>query len=196
MIFFVVMQRRGPWGLVGLAGLVLASLLLAACASVTSPAKAPMPLLRLSPASLGGSLSLQQQLWVSTRGQEHRFDVVLEADAEAVRLAVLSLGQTAARLAWDGTQLTESKASWWPSAVSGERVLSDLQLMLWPVDAIANVLPPGWTLIQDAPTQRTLRQGQEVVATVRYVSSSVSELDQHREAYRIRVESRPLEGAP
>lgn len=155
-----------------------------------------MPLLRLSPASLGGSLSLQQQLWVSTRGQEHRFDVVLEADAEAVRLAVLSLGQTAARLEWDGTQLTESKASWWPSAVSGERVLSDLQLMLWPVDAIAKVLPQGWTLTQDAPNQRTLRQGEEVVATVHYVSSSVSELDQRREAYRIRVESRPLEQAP
>lgn len=188
MTFSTAMQRRG------FLGPVMASLLLAACASVTPPV--PAPLLRLSPASLGGSLSLQQQLWVSTRGQEHRFDVALEADADAVRLAVLSLGQTAARLEWDGTHLTESKAAWWPSAVSGERVLSDLQLMLWPAGAIVKVLPPGWTLTQDAPNQRVLREGQDVVATVRYLSPTVSELEQRREAYRIRVESRPLEGAP
>jgi hypothetical protein len=169
--------------------------LLSACAT-SSPHLAPPALLRLSPASLGGTLSLQQQLWVSAQGQEHRFDAVLEVDAEAVRLAVLNLGQTVARLEWDGKNLTESKVAWWPSAVSGERVLSDLQLMLWPVAEIAAALPPGWAVEQSEPQLRTLRDGQELVATVRYLTPTVAELAQLRQAYRIRVESRPLESAP
>lgn len=184
------MHRRKAVAAIASLGLLLSS-----CAF--APRRASLaPLLRLSPASLDGSLSLQQQLWISSRGQEHRFDVVLEADADAVRLVVLSLGQTVARLEWDGRQLTESKATWWPSAVSGERVLSDLQLMLWPVAEISAALPPGWTLTLDALHQRTLREGSETVATVRELSPTLAELVQLRDAYRIRVESRPLGAAP
>lgn len=184
------MHRRK---LVAAAGL-LASLL-SACASAPRVV-ASTPLLRLSPASLGGSLSLQQQLLVSAHDQEHRFDVLLEADADAVRLAVLNLGQTVARLEWDGRRLTESKASWWPSAVSGERVLSDLQLMLWPIAEIAAVLPSGWTLTRDALHQRMLRQNGETIIVVIYPAPNLAELVQLREGYRIRVESRTLGVAP
>lgn len=165
--------------------------LLSSCASLPAPAKRAA-LLRLSPASLGGTLALQQQLTVSTRGQQHRFDVLLEADADAVRLAVLSLGQTVARLEWDGIQLTQSQAAWWPTAVSGERVLSDLQLMLWPAAVVVAALPPGWHLDTPTPGQRILRDGDETVATVSTLGPAVSELVQLREGYSIRVESRPI----
>lgn len=173
-------------------------LLLAACASLPSPkpADAGVPLLRLSPASLGRSLFLQQALTVDAGGQTHRFDVVLEADDLAVRLAVLNLGQTVARLEWDGTRLTQSSAAWWPAAVRGERVLSDLQLMLWPSAEIAAALPPGWTLDATEAGQRVLRDGPDAVATVTYLSPVLSELTQRRQGYRIRVVSRPLAPAP
>jgi hypothetical protein len=191
-------------GLRMLSGATGLGALLSACASTSLPppviaaeAGSPTtPLLRLSPASFGGSLSLLQQLTVETRGRTHRFDVVLEVDDEAVRLAVLNLGQTVARLAWDGTHLVESRAAGWPAAVRGERVLSDLQLMLWPVAEIAAALPAGWTIAGDEALQRKLSQGAETVATVRRVSSTVSELDQLREAYRIHVESRPWGASP
>ncbi|MDB5850661.1 MAG: hypothetical protein JWP29_4413 [Rhodoferax sp.] len=168
--------------------------LLPSCATLPTPVPGTLTL-RLSPASLGRPLALQQQLTVNARGQVHRFDVFLEADNETVRLAVLNLGQTVARLDWDGTSLMQTKAAWWPAAVSGERVLSDLQLMLWPTAVIAAALPRGWSLDEATPGQRTLRQGRDTVATVTFVSATVSALAQLREGYTIRVESRVI-GAP
>ena len=79
------------------------------------------PVLRLSPASLGKELAVQQQLSVTTRGQTQRVDVLLEVDATTVRLALVTMGQTAARLEWDGQQLSETRSSWLPAVVSGER---------------------------------------------------------------------------
>ena len=153
------------------------------------------PLLRLSPQALGRSLVLQQQLTVAVRGQTHRLDVLLEADPAAVRLALVSLGQTAARLEWDGAQLKETRAAWLPSAVSSERILSDLQLVLWPAEAVRAALPPGWALAVADDRSRTLRQGDETVETVRYPTATRAELVQHRDGYRLDIESRAVEGA-
>ena len=74
---------------------------LAACllaAFLACAARPAAPQLRLSPTSLGASLALQQQLTATVGSQTHRLEVLLEADSQAVRLAILSLGQTAARL--------------------------------------------------------------------------------------------------
>ena len=165
---------------------------LVACAAtmaVTSPR------LRLSPASLGGPVALQQQLTATVGGQTYRMDVLLEADALSVKLAVLSLGHTAARLEWDGTTLTESHAAWWPAAVSGERVLGDLQLMLWPAAAVSAALPAGWSLAA-SPGLRVLSQGSEAVVRIQYDGPMSAELTHLREGYAVRVESRALEDAP
>lgn len=173
------------------AALVGAALLLVACAS--APLEPSSPLLRLSPASLGQALALQQQLTVDSRGQTQSLDVILEVDAQAVRLAAMNLGQTAARLEWDGTTLSEARAPWWPAAIGGERILSDLQLMLWPSQAISAALPAGWAL-QSEPHSRVLSQQGKAVIQVRYLSKTQSELVHLRDGYRIRVDSRTLGG--
>ena len=87
------MGRAGTW-----LSALLALLLAAGCATSPTPtANEPdSPLLRLAPASLGRTLALQQQLTVAARGQTHRLDVILEADADSVRLAMMNLGQTVA----------------------------------------------------------------------------------------------------
>jgi hypothetical protein len=151
-----------------------------------------MPLLRLSPASLGATLALQQQLTVTVRGQTQRLDVLLEADAQAVRLAVVSLGQTAARLDWDGRELTQTRAAWWPQAITAERILADLQLTLWPAQAVSSALPPGWTLAS-TPGLRVLSHDGRPVVRVRYEGGDTSELEHLLEGYRVRVESRNLQ---
>lgn len=165
---------------------------LAACAAPpgASPTAvlAQAPLLRLSPAALGRSLALQQQLVVTAAGQTHRIDALLEADSDAVRLAVLSLGQTVARVEWDGTQLRETRAKGWPAAVSGERILSDLQLVWWPVDAVRAALPMGWAL-HATPGGRKLTEGSEPVIVVRYLSPTLVEFDNLRTGYELRFES-------
>jgi hypothetical protein len=171
------------------------ALLLAALVACAAPTQATTPSLRLSPASLGGTLALQQQLTATARGQTQRMDVLLEADAQSVRLAVLSLGQTAARLEWDGTTLAESHAAWWPAAVSGERVLADLQLVLWPAHAVSAALPRGWSL-DVTPGLRVLRHLGQAVVQVEYDGPASAQLTHLREDYVVRVESRVVQGAP
>jgi hypothetical protein len=184
------MGRGGTW-----LSALLALLLAAGCATSPTPtANEPdSPLLRLAPASLGRTLALQQQLTVAARGQTHRLDVILEADADSVRLAMMNLGQTVARLQWDGRELTETRVSWWPAAVKGERILSDLQLVLWPAQAISAALPGGWTLDAHAG-ERVLRREGTVVATVSYPSATRAELVNLRHGYRLSIDSHPLGG--
>lgn len=156
-------------------------------ASVAATAEAPT--LRLSPASLGRSLAVQQQLSATVQGRTQRIDVLLEADAQAVRLALVSMGQTAARLTWDGVRLDEQRAAWLPAAVSGERILSDLQLALWPEDVVRASLPTGWFL--DTPSGgRVLRQAAAPVVTVRYPSPQRIEIHHLRDGYQLVVDTR------
>ena len=164
---------------------------LAGCASAPRVAPASPPQLRLAPALLGHPLNLQQHLTLQSPGREQQLDVLLEADAQHVRMGVLALGQVAARLDWDGTTLTQSKAPWWPEAVSGERILSDLQLSLWPAAAIQAALPPGWRLVEAGDT-RTLTQDDQVVTVVTRMAPLRLELDQRREHFKLKIESREL----
>ncbi len=132
----------------------LMPLWLLACAHAppasTKAVSAPeLPRLRMTPAALGQSVSLQQRLEFRIGGQSRVLDGLLEVDAEAVRLVVQALGQPGVRLVWDGERLEQRRAPWLPSAVRGERVLDDLQFALWPAEAIRQVLPPGWSLRDD-----------------------------------------------
>jgi hypothetical protein len=163
---------------------------LGACASAP-PRAAPRetPQLRLAPALLGHPLNLQQHLTLQAPGRDQQLDVLLEADAQHVQLGVVAMGQVAARLAWDGTTLAEERAPWWPQAVSGSRILSDLQLTLWPVAAIQAALPAGWTLAESGNV-RTLSQDGEVVTVITHTAPAVVELDQRREHFKLKIESR------
>lgn len=170
------------------------ALALAGCASAPAPKPATShetPQLRLAPSLLGRPLNLQQHLTLQAPGREQQLDVLLEADAQHVQMGVLAMGQVAARLAWDGTTLTESKAPWWPEAVSGARILSDLQLTLWPVPAIQAALPAGWRLVEDGNV-RTLTQDGEVVTVITRASPLLVELDERRAHFRLKIESRDL----
>ena len=165
---------------------------LGACASAPPRATASEPpTLRLAPALLGHPLDLQQHLTLQAPGREQQLDVLLEADAQHVQLGVVAMGQVAARLSWDGVTLTEDKAPWWPQAVSGSRILSDLQLTLWPVAAIQAVLPAGWQLAEDGNV-RTLTQDGQVVTIVTRVSPLQVELDERRAHFKLKIESREL----
>ena len=162
--------------------------LLAACATAPPPSR-EMPQLQLAPSALGRSLNLQQHLTLQAPGREQQLDVLLEADARHVQMGVVAMGQVAARLDWDGATLTEERAPWWPQAVSGSRILSDLQLTLWPVAAIQAALPAGWRLAESGDV-RTLTQDGEVVTVITRRSPQVVELDQRREHFKLRIESR------
>jgi hypothetical protein len=172
----------GVRGVRGAYLLAVTGLLLTACASMPSATF----LLRLPPSDLGHALVLRQQLIFFVGDQApQQLEAYLEADATSVNLALMALGQTAARVTWDGVQLQETRAAWLPSVVSAERILADLQLVLWPVSSIVAALPAGWSLESDGQG-RVLKQGQTIVATV-HAGTGVTELNQLRQGYRLRV---------
>jgi len=186
----------------GMRPLLAAATLAAAAGCTTLPVPLPAPcgqapVLALSPSSLGRSLALHQLLLVQgADASTHRLEALLEADAASVRLAVLGPGaQPVARLAWDGQRLERTQLPGWPASLPAQRVLSDLQLVLWPAGEIARSLPAPWTL-DTHDGERHLRCGDELVAVVRYTGASQAELSHRRDGYRIRIESKPLAEVP
>lgn len=170
-------------------GAAAAALVLAGCATAPAPASHAAPQLRLAPALLGRPLNLQQHLTLHAPGRDQQLDVLLEADARHVQMGLVAMGQVAARLDWDGTTLTESRAPWWPQEVSGARILSDLQLTLWPVGVIQAALPAGWHLVEEGNV-RTLTQDGQVVTVITRLGPLLVRLDQLREHFQLKIESR------
>lgn len=123
----------------------------------------------LSPASFPTRLSLQQQVHVERDGRDADFDAVLDISPEAVTLVGLGFGQRLFTLRYDGTRLEESRSPFLPRDVRGRDVLSDIQLALWPADAVRAALPARWTL-RDDPGVRVLSKGDEAITSITYDS--------------------------
>ena len=168
--------------------------LLAACAGLPGQrTRMELPPLRLAPASLQGTLALQQQLRFRFGRVERDLDALLEADAGQVQLVVQAMGQTGFRVHWDGLRLEEQRAPWLPRQVQGGRVLDDLQFALWPTAAIAAVLPPGWTVEDDGRLRRLRYAGQDWLRLQRALDGSL-QLDNLAEGYSLQIHSVPTEG--
>jgi hypothetical protein len=147
------------------ASLIVATLLLGACAT---PAPPPARLgLMLSPASLGESIALQQHLRVERNGRIDELDAALEVDPDRLELVGLAFGQRVLTLQYDGKKLQTWRHVMLPAQVRAEDVLEDVQLSLWPLAAIRAALPPGWQ-IDDQGLQRTLRLGDTPVTVIDY----------------------------
>jgi hypothetical protein len=144
------------------------------------------PRLRLSPASLGRDLAVVQNMEVEIKGRTMSFDAALEVDQAEVRLAVLQLGQTIAKLTWSGEQLSTVLAPGWPEMVPAEQVLSDLQYVWWPRVCIQAALPPGWHLVEK-PLGRELMHGERPVLSVSVLRAGVIELRHLGPGYTVRL---------
>jgi hypothetical protein len=146
--------------------------------------------LRLAPATLGASLSLQQHLSIERQGRIDDLDAALEVDAERLDLVGLALGQRIVALHFDGRSLRSWRHPMVPEQLRGEDVLEDLQLTLWPIDAIANALPAGWS-IAETGRRRVLRMGEEPVMVIDYSAeprwSGKIELTNLRYQYRLTI---------
>lgn len=165
---------------------------LAGCLPSTRPGPTDeVPLLRLAPSALPGGMAAQQRLEFEHGGRRQVVDALVEVDTAAVRVVIHAQGQVALRLDWDGRTLTQTRADWLPPQLSAERVLSDLQLVYWPVDAVDAALPEGWSF--GGPEHgRTLKHADEIVAQVQRVSDRRRVLHQHRHRYVLQIDSVPV----
>lgn len=166
---------------------LLMALMLAACAATSPRPRVALPVLHLSPASLGHELAEQQALTFHFGRESRELTALLEVDADELRLAVEALGQTGVRLRWDSERLHETRATWLPPQVRGARVLDDIQFVLWPESAIRAALPPRWQLDADGEGRRLVLDG-TVWLDARYASGAVT-LDNTAENYRLSIRS-------
>lgn len=170
----------------------VALLSLAACAPpATRPPADGAPLFALAPSALPGGLAEQQRLSFEHGDRRETVDAMVQADAGAVRLVIHAQGQVALRLDWDGEQLTQKRMPWVPETLDGARVLSDLQLVFWPAEALRAQLPAGWTLDEEG-ARRTLRDAHGTVAWVEREDADTRVLHQVRLRYRLRIDSVPV----
>lgn len=173
------------------------AILLSSCATRPVRPLLAIPEPRLSPASLGQTISVAQRLSFERRHRTpeepaRSLDAQLEVDARELRLADIAMGTRVLTLSWDGQQLQQQRHPQLPAQVDAARVLRDIQYAYWPADAIRRVLPEGWSL-QEADQQRELRSGDTVVLSLRYRGQSLwdgyLQLDNLVEGYRLDIQS-------
>jgi hypothetical protein len=177
-----------PFNRVGL--IALGSLIFGACAM---PAHQSGRLgLKLAPSALGESISLQQHLTVERNGRVDELEAVLEVDPRRLDLVGLVLGQRVLTLHYDGQILNAWRHPLFPPEVRDEDILEDLQLILWPADAVRQALPGGWR-IEENGARRTLLSGEMPVTVINYGGvprwNGKIELSNLRYEYRLIIQS-------
>jgi hypothetical protein len=170
--------------------ITLGTLIFAGCAV---PAHQPARLgLKLAPAALGESVSLQQHLTVERDGRVDELDALLEVDPRRIDLVGLALGQRVLTLHYDGQILNGWRHPMFPTSVRDEDILEDLQLILWPSDAVRQALPGGWR-IEENGHRRILLCGQMPVTVIDYSGelrwNGKIELSNLRYQYRLIIQS-------
>jgi hypothetical protein len=170
------------------------ALLLSAC---VAPESRPAGVgLKLTPAAFGESINLQQRLDVEGPGRSVQLDVALEIDTARVDLVGLALGQRVLSLHYDGKSLQSWRHPMWPVQLRGEEVLENLQLTLWPVDAIRQALPNGWS-IEESSLRRIILLNGLAIMVIDYSAlplwSGKVEVANLQFGYRITIQSVPNE---
>lgn len=164
----VVVERR-VWRLLSVVAVFALTTSLEACGGRTAPPPDHLQL-ALAPASFAQRITLQQRVHVERDGREVDFEAVLDIGPDSLTLVGMAFGQRILTLRYDGTRLVESRSPMLPREVLGADVLSDLQLALWPLDAVRAALPSGYTL-RDADAVRVLSMGDEEIAIISYDGS-------------------------
>jgi len=163
--------------------------LMAGC--VTAPPPQARLGLKLPPAALGTSISVQQHLKVERAGRTDDLDVALQVEPDAIDVVGLAFGQRVLTMRYDGKELTSWRHMMLPSQVRPEDVLEDMQLTLWPAESIATALPAGWRIAEQGGT-RTLYLENEPIMRIVYSGtprwSGTVVLENLRYHYKLTIE--------
>ncbi len=142
-------------------GLLLLSLLLAACAATLPDRDAPVlardvVLTLPAPAALGRTVEAAQMVTVRHGGEVFAFQGQISVTPDRFLLVGIDLaGRRALTVAWDGRSVGAETAPWLPDSVHPGAMLADLVVLYWPEAAVRAGLPPGARL-DATPTGRTV----------------------------------------
>lgn len=169
------------------------TVMLAGCATTAPPPAARLGLM-LAPAALGASISVQQHLTVQRGARTDDLDVALQVEPGAIDMVGLAFSQRVLTLHYDGVKLTSWRHPMLPNQVRAEDVLEDMQLTLWPVDAIAAQLPAGWRIVEQG-LHRTLYLDDQPVMQIAYTGmprwSGTVLLENLRYHYKLTIQFAP-----
>ncbi|RJG02747.1 DUF3261 domain-containing protein [Noviherbaspirillum sedimenti] len=150
--------------------------------------------LRLEPAALGASISLQQRLAVEREGRIDYLEAALEVDDRHVGMIGLALGQRVMSLEFDGNELKSWRHALLPEQVRAEDVLEDIQLTYWPAAAVRAALPTGWR-IEEEGMRRTIWSDDAKVVVINYSAeprwNGKVALTNLRYQYQLTIQSAP-----
>lgn len=144
------MSRLGP--------ALLLCVLVAACATPTALIR-PLP-----PAALGRSVTVHQQITAHFHGHSRSLQVVLRvAPDNLTMIGLTAIGQRLFTLAWNGDRLSLSGKMENMQHVPAQRVLADLELAYWPLDALRSALTGPDMRLEQLGSTRTLWQGNKLL---------------------------------
>ena len=151
-----------------LSGLFLLWIGLSGCASL-EPLKDVSRRPELMPIAqpLGPARRIVQQINAVWADREESLLAVLELDARHIAMAGLSNdGLSLFNLTYDGNTVTADKTPLLPESVNPEFIITDLQLVYWPLATLKKKLPAEWRL-EEADKKRilTIRNKKQVEVT-------------------------------
>jgi len=119
---------------------------------------------------LGPARRIVQQINAVWAGRQESLLAVLELDAKHIAMAGLSSeGLSLFNLTYDGNTVVSDKSPLLPESVNPEFIISDLQLVYWPIAELQKKLPVNWRL-EVAGNKRILTVGNKKQVEVNYLS--------------------------
>jgi hypothetical protein len=119
---------------------------------------------------LGPARRIVQQINATWSDRQESMLAVLELDARHIAMAGLSNdGLSLFNLTYDGNTVVSDKSPLLPESVAPEFIISDLQLVYWPIAELQKVLPADWRL-ESGENKRILIVRNKKQVEVNYLS--------------------------
>jgi hypothetical protein len=176
---------------------MLATGVLAGCASHLPQASGDARPL-VAPSTAGADKSVSQIVRGAFGLRDMTMNCVVTLQDGAMTVVGLSaLGLRVFTIRYDGATTTVDNSLPVPPQLTPERLLADLQLVYWPLHALAPPLTSaGWQLSEPAPGTRRLRRDDRIVAEVHYSNDDPwngrSWLVNLEHGYTLNIESKSL----
>ena len=169
--------------------------ILSGCTTVNRPVRFE-PMIRLSPSSFGEPASLYQQIHAELNGKKQDMNVVLEVTPEKLTMVGIAMERRMMTITYDGKELETWKDGKLPEQVQPEIVLSNIQLALWPIEAVRKGLPEGWAVVEENHLKRKICFNNATIIRIEYSQKErwlgTIKMTDTRYHYGLTIQSVPL----
>jgi hypothetical protein len=176
--------------------------LLSGCAVLTKTDVLNQPVLMPMAPPVGPSRRVVQQITAQWPDRKETVLCVLELDKQRIAMAGLTNdGLSLFNLTYDGKTILADKSPLLPDSVAPEFIITDLQLVYWPVAVLQKSLhDSAWRLEVDSGHRRLYYQGNKTVEVNYLVPDAVwaksVELINHRYNYRLLIKTISYDALP